>query len=235
MRVLIGCECSGVVRRAFRERGHDAWSCDLQPADDGSEHHYQCDILNLLISEQRGIGIRHGVWQMAIFHPECTYLNNAAEWALKDPDFERYPGVGYHQKLKEGTLFGAARRVARENAAQFFLDLWNCGIPRIAIENPTGHMNTRPELARIIPQTIQPHQFGDDASKATCLWLRGLPPLCPTKKIPPRLVQRNGKTVLRWSNQTDSGQNKLPPSEDRSKLRAETYPGIARAMAEQWS
>jgi len=103
-----------------------------------------------------------------------------------------------------------------------------CAYPKVAIENPIGIMST---LFRKPDQIIQPWQFGDDASKATCLWLRGLPLLKPTKIIAPRLV--NGRP--RWGNQTDSGQNKLPPSTDRATLRSITYPGIAAAMADQWS
>jgi hypothetical protein len=96
------------------------------------------------------------------------------------------------------------------------------------LENPIGCISTR---VRKPDQTIQPHQFGHDASKATCLWLKGLPLLTPTKHIAPRLV--DGRK--RWGNQTDSGQNKLPPSADRWKIRSETYQGIADAMANQWS
>jgi hypothetical protein len=103
----------------------------------------------------------------------------------------------------------------------------NAPIQRIAIENPIGCISTR---IRKPNQTIQPYQFGHDASKATCLWLKNLPLLQPTKFIEPRVV--NGKN--RWANQTDSGQNRLPPSKDRWKIRSETYSGIADAMAIQW-
>lgn len=226
MRVLVACECSGVVRRAFREAGHDAWSCDLKPADDGSPCHLQGDALALL---------REG-WDMLIAHPPCDYLATCAAWAFCDPDYARWPGVGYHQKVQPGTLTGAARRAARVEAERFFLALWEWGIERICIENPVGCMGKHPALPRKLPgrQTIQPHQFGEDASKATCLWLRGLPPLVPTGNFPPRWVEHNGKLVPRWSNQTDSGQNRLPPSQNRAAVRAVTYPGIAAAMALQW-
>lgn len=195
MKVLIGCEHTGVMRRAFRERGHDAWSCDLLPATDLDAHHFQCDVLEIL---DRG-------WDLAIFHPDCTYLTCSAEWAYKDPDYARYPSVGYHQKVKPGTLVGAARRAARRDAVSFALKLWNA-------------------------QYVQPHEYGDDASKITGLWKRGLPDLVPTKHVPPRVV--NGRP--RWANQTDTGQNNLPPTEDRWALRATTYPGIAAACADQW-
>lgn len=221
MKILIGCECSGVVRRAFRAAGHDAYSCDIKRSEDKSEFHYHGDVF-------RAIG--WGSWDMAIFHPECTLFNNASAWAIRDPDFARFPGVGYHQKVKPETLTGAARRAARAEAVKFFLALWNCGISKLCIENPTGHMNTNPAMARFKPQIIQPYQFGDDASKATCLWLRGLPELVSTRYVEPRMV--DGKP--RWANQTDSGQNKLSPGEQRATDRARTYPGIAAAMAIQW-
>jgi hypothetical protein len=232
MRVLVGCECSGVVREAFRALGHDAWSCDLKPAEDGSPFHFQCDLLDLLMTESMvGMGVRNGVWNLGIFHPDCPLFNNASAWAIPDPDFVRFPGVGYHQKLKPETLTGAARRAARDEAAEFFLSLWHCRIQRICIENPTGYMNTHPKMNGFKPQTIQPYQFGADASKATCLWLKNLPHLVPTQYVEPRMVDRKP----RWANQTDSGQNKLSPGEQRATDRARTYPGIAKAMAQQWS
>jgi hypothetical protein len=160
-------------------------------------------------------------------HPPCDFLTNSAAWAYSDPNFERYPGVGYHQKVKRGTLTGAARRSAREESIEFFQLLLAAPIDRIALENPIGIISTR---IRRPEQIIQPHQFGGDASKGTCLWLKNLPLLVPTKHIAPRIV--NGKP--RWANQTDSGQNKLSPSDNRASVRAITYPGIAAAMAEQW-
>ena len=106
-------------------------------------------------------------------------------------------------------------------------------IPRVAIENPIGCIGTR---IRPADQIVQPYDFGDDASKATCLWLKGLSPLRPTARLAGRIVSdpRTGKTVERWANQTDSGQNRLAPSADRWKLRSTTYPGLAAAMADQW-
>lgn len=220
MRVLIGCERFGKVRDAFRRRGHAAWSCDLAADANSSDFHFQQDVITVLHGP-------FGPWDLAIFHPDCTYLTCSAEWAYKDPDFERYPGVGYHQKLKPGTLFGAARRKARAEAVQFVKILLAAPIPRIAIENPVGHLTQHIGTA---DQTIQPHQFGDDASKATCLWLKNLPPLVPTKNIAPRII--DGRP--RWANQTDGGQNKLTPGDGRAMERAKTYPGIADAFADQW-
>lgn len=197
MRVLIACEFSGVVRRAFRDRGHDAWSCDFLPAEDGSLHHIQGDVLDVRL-------INRG-WDLMIAHPDCTFLTVSANaWAGE-----------------------AWRMEARLSAMHFVRALWEMPIGRIAIENPVGVLSTfwrRPD------QTIQPNQFGHDASKATCLWLKNLPPLRPTRFVEPRMV--NGRP--RWANQTDSGQNALTPSDTRWKDRARTYEGIADAMAGQW-
>ncbi len=183
------------MRRAFRAAGHDAWSCDLLPADDGGEH---------LLGDVRQYLDR--AWDAMIAFPDCTYVcGSGLHWNKRRPE----------------------RAAETEKAVAFFRFLWNQPIPLIAMENPVGCLSTR--ICKP-SQIIQPHQFGDDASKATCLWLKGFPPLRGTMDFPPRLV--NGKK--RWGNQTDSGQNKLPPSEDRWKLRAKTYPGIAAAMAAQW-
>lgn len=212
MRVLIGCERFGKVRDAFRRRGHSAWSCDLAPDAADGPFHFQCDIRAVLHGP-------FGPWDLAIFHPDCTYLTCSAEWAYGDGP--------YHQKVKPGTLVGAARRQARKDAVSFITELRAAPIHCKAFENPRGHLST---AWRTPDQTIQPHQFGHDASKATCLWLENLPPLVPTKHIAPRMV--NGRP--RWANQTDTGQNRLPPSADRAMLRAATYAGIADAMADQW-
>ena len=148
----------------------------------------------------------HG-WDLMIAHPPCTYLcASGLHWNKRRPE----------------------RAQQTEDALDFVRRLLDAPIDRIALENPIGCISTR---IRKPDQTIQPHQFGHDASKATCLWLKGLPLLTPTDQIAPRLV--DGRK--RWGNQTDSGQNKLPPSADRWKIRSETYQGIAEAMANQWS
>lgn len=150
--------------------------------------------------------IRREKFDLMVAHPPCTYLCSS----------------GLHWN---GRIPGRAEKT--EEALEFVRALLFCDIPRIALENPTGCIGTR---IRKSDQTIQPWQFGADASKATCLWLKGLPKLVPTSLVEPRLV--NGKK--RWGNQTDSGQNRLGPSDDRWKIRSETYIGIAEAMAAQW-
>lgn len=219
MRVLVACEYSGRVRDAFIARGHDAMSCDLLPTESPGPH-YQGDIRDVLESVRMNDGMG---FDLLIAHPDCTFLTVSAAWAYG-------PGP-YHQKIKPGTLTGDERIAAREDAIRFVEALWNAPIKMKAIENPIGVLSTR---FRKPTQIINPHQFGHDASKATCLWLDNLPPLIPTRHIAPRIVMHNGKQVKRWGNQTDSGQNKLTPSADRWKDRARTYQGWADAMAEQW-
>ena len=145
-------------------------------------------------------------WDMMVAHPPCTYLTSSGlHWN------GRVPG----------------REAKTESALEFVRRLMAADIPHIAIENPAGRIGT---AIRKADQYVQPYQFGHDASKKTGLWLKGLPKLQPTEYVEPRVV--NGKK--RWANQTDSGQNNLPPTADRWKLRSATYAGIAQAMADQW-
>lgn len=231
MRVLIGCESSGTIRDAFRALGHDAMSCDLLPTEQPGPH-YQGDVRDLL---------EPGRFDLFICHPDCTYLTNSAAWAYGDGP--------YHQKVKPGTLVGAARREAREKALEFVRQMMAAPVPRIAIENPVGVISTR-----ITPATqyIQPYEYGEDASKKTGLWLQGLEPLRPTRFVEPRWVccghelpegvgrygcpncEGENKPRPRWANQTNSGQNRLSPGADRWRERSRTYAGWAWAMAWQW-
>lgn len=195
MKILIACEYSGIVRDAFRRRGHQAMSCDILRSETPGPHH-QGDVLDIL----------EDGWDMMIAHPPCTYLcSSGLHWNKRRPE----------------------RVQMTEDALRFVQVLLDAPIPKIALENPIGAISTR---IRKPDQTIQPYHYGHDASKATCLWLKGLPLLKPTKMIEPRII--NGRP--RWNNQTDSGQNNLPPSKDRWKIRSATFPGIADAMAKQW-
>jgi len=208
-RVLIGYSCCPLTREAFERAGCEAWTCDLLPARDGSPRHLQCDIWE--VAQDR--------WDAAIFHPMCTYLTVSAAWAFTDGP--------YHQREKPGTLEGAERREARDAALENFRRLLALPYPK-AIENPAPSFVSK--AIRPPDQTIQPYQFGDDASKRTGLWLDRLPRLRPTAWVPGRVV--NGRE--RWANQTDSGQNRLTPGADRWLERSKTYPGIAAAMGSQW-
>lgn len=235
MIVFIGMETSGALRRRFQAKGFETYSCDLLPSEDGGEEMAYSD-------EELPLG-RHMVgdvfaslenmrandmWpELAIFHPSCTYLTNSAAWAYGDGP--------YHQKVKPDTLVGKARREAREQALADVRRIMALPIAHKAIENPIGAIGT---AIRRPSQTIQPYNFGDDASKITGLWLDGLPLLTPTKHIDGRMVEwphGSGRMVERWGNQTDSGQNRLTPNKDRWKDRSRTYPGIADAMVDQWT
>jgi hypothetical protein len=218
-RVLIACESSGVVREAFKARGWDAWSCDTQESEQPGQH-YQCDVREIL----------NDGWDLMIAHPPCTYLCVS----------------GMHR-----TLRGLRDPQLTEDALDFVRLLMNAPIPHIAIENPVGVISTR---IRKPDQYIQPYEFGDDASKTTGLRLKYLPLLRGTSFVEPRYVCKCGcvfeyslgkygcpncegenKVYQRWANQTDSGQNRLPPSKDRWKERSKTYIGVANAMADQWT
>ncbi|UCG30220.1 MAG: hypothetical protein JSV53_12110 [candidate division WOR-3 bacterium] len=203
MKILVACEYSGAVREAFRKLGHNAMSCDFLPADDESKHHYQGDMFDLFPN-----GENVNQFDMVIAFPPCTYLcSSGLHWNKRQPE----------------------RAVKTEQALQFVEAIMNLPVERIAIENPVGCISTR---IRKYDQMVQPYEYGDDASKRTCLWLKGLPKLQPNPSdyVSPRMV--DGKP--RWANQTDSGQNRLGPSDTRWKERSKTYPGIAKAMAEAW-
>ena len=183
MRVLVGCEFSGVVRDAFIKLGHDAVSCDLLPTEVPGPH-YQGTVMDII----------NDGWDGAIFHPPCTHLAiSGARW--------------FPQKIADGR---------QQEGIDFFMQLVNADIPRIAIENPIGIMST---VYRKPDQIIQPWQFGHGETKATCLWLKNLPLLIPTNIVEGR----------------EARIHKLSPSPDRWKLRSITYQGIADAMADQWA
>lgn len=215
--ILVGCEESQAVCIELRKLGFNAFSCDFKDCSGGhQEWHLKMNIL-------KAIKLKN--WHGLICFPDCTFITSSGlHWNNKTP----------------------GRKEKTEKGLQFVCDLLNCGIKRIALENPIGCISTRifkdiDGIYKIHPepvkgsfkptQIIQPYNFGEDASKSTCLWLINLPALKNTKYIPPRIV--GGKK--RWSNQTDSGQNKLPPSEKRAELRSKTYKGIAEQMALQWS
>ncbi len=205
MRVLIACEFSGTVRDQFIQRvGHDVWSCDLLPTESPGPH-IQGDVRDILSDS----------WDLMIAHPPCTYLTvSGMHWCIYKPG----------HKTHGDPVKAAERRARTEEALQFVRTLLEAPIPRIALENPIGIISTK---IRKPDQIIQPWYFGDDASKKTGLWLKNLPKLIHTNVLP-------GDALTRRANQTPSGQNKLGPSPDRWKLRSLTYPGIARAFADQW-
>jgi hypothetical protein len=207
--VLIGYSRCPHTYAAFANRGHNVWTCDLLPAIDPYQKHFTGDVWT----------ITSRPWDLAIFHPMCTYLTVSGAWAFTDGP--------YHQKVRPETLVGAARREARERELDNFKKLLALPYPK-AIENPAPSFISK--AIRPPDQTIQPYDFGEDMSKRTGLWLDRLPLLKRTNRVAGRWV--GGKE--RWSNQTDAGDNRLPPSADRWLLRSKTPPGIATAMGEQW-
>ena len=204
MTVFVACEESQAVCNAFREKGHESYSCDIVPCSGGHpEWHLQQDVLPLLKEK----------WDMIIAFPPCTYLTvTGNRWF----NIDRY-GEKAIQRHKD-----------RKEAIDFFMAFANADCERIAIENPVGIMSSE---WRKPNQIINPWQFGDAFEKKTCLWLKGLPELTPTNivEIPPRKKFDSGKSMPSWYAEAWH-----LPKEERAKLRSKTFPGIARAMAEQW-
>lgn len=195
MNILIACEYSGRVRDAFKARGHYAVSCDLLPTERAGEH-YMGPVEDFLYMVE---------WDMIIAFPPCTYLcNSGVRWLNTDP----------------------SRWAELDKGAEFFNLFLNHPCEKIAIENPIPHKYAVERFTgqQKYTQTIQPWQFGEDASKRTCLWLKGLPKLTPTSIIKKK----------RYANQTPCGADNTPRTKDRGKIRAQTYWGIANAMANQW-
>ena len=217
MKVLVACEESQRVCIAFRNKGHEAYSCDIEPCSGGHpEWHIQEDVLKVIDGCQfitMG-GKLHTVnqWDLIIAHPPCTYLTVAAN--------KYYNVEKYGAKAIE-------REQLREEAIEFFLKFTDLKCPKVAIENPIGVMSTRHKKPT---QVIQPYYFGDKERKATCLWLKGLPPLKPTNIVEPDIIKhKSGRTDSRLYFET----LKLP-KEERARIRSKTFEGIAKAMAEQW-
>ena len=218
MKVLVACEESQEVCKAFRAMGHEAYSCDIQePSGGHPEWHILGDALKAVEAREVATmdGTMHevGKWDLLIAHPPCTYLTvTGNRWF----NVERYGDAAIN------------RLANRHEAVNFFMEFALSGIPKIAIENPVGYMST---AWRKPDQIIHPYMFGDPARKATCLWLKGLPKLTPTDMVEPDIIHyKNGKgTDNPWHMETI----KLPPNE-RAKARSKTFPGIAKAMAEQW-
>lgn len=203
MKVLVACEESQRVCCAFRKRGHEAYSCDILDCSGGHpEWHIKDDVLKHL---DEG-------WDLIIAHPPCTYLTvSGNRWF----NIEKYG------------IEAINRHLDREKAEEFFMKFINANCEKIAVENPVGVMST---IYRKPDQIIQPYQFGHPERKATCLWLKGLPPLIPTKMVEPDIIRhKSGRTDSRLHFET----LKLP-KEERARMRSKTFEGIAEAMAEQW-
>ena len=227
MNVLVACEESLRVCPAFREKGHNACSCDILPCSGGHpEWHIQGDVLQFLNptvlfpGELPGIQFftmdneYHcfpGKWDLIIAHPPCTYLTLAGNKWFKPEFADRFPD----------------RQKQRKEAVDFFMAIANADCDKIAIENPVGVMSSQ---WRKPDQYIEPFMFGDPEKKKTGLWLKGLPLLKPTNIVEPVIIHcKSGANEPRWHMETMS-----LPKEERSRVRSQTFPGIAKAMAEQW-
>ncbi len=206
LKVLIGCEQSGVVRDAFNALGHDAWSCDLLAAETPSNRHIVGDVRDVMSWDD---------WDLlAVMHPPCTRLcNSGVRWLTKAPPGRTLPEMW--AELNEG--------------AALFSEVWNVEhILMVAVENPIMHRHAKKRITNFKPaaQTVQPWQFGTDESgpdnekKRTCFWLRNLPKLTQTGSL-------DGSTAR-------DSVHKASPGPDRWKERSRFFPGIAAAMAEQW-
>jgi site-specific DNA-cytosine methylase len=196
MKILIACEESQRVCKAFRDKGHEAYSCDILPTSGNNpEWHLQQDVVPLLKEN----------WDMVIAFPPCTHLTVAGT---------------RHFKKKQETG-------EQQQGINFFLQFTNLPhIKKVVIENPKGIMSTH---YRKPDQIIQPYYFSDPVEKMTCLWLKGVPLLKETNRVPRKRV-RIGKNFWDvWYYETS-----LLPYKERSKVRSKTFPGIASAMAEQW-
>jgi len=205
MNVIVACECSGVVRDAFRKLGHDAWSNDLEgvePEGRWSNYHLYGDC-RLFLS---GSSMPVARWDLLIAHPPCTYLcNSGVRWLHK----------AGQSKTK---LYGRKRWAAMHSAAILFRELLDAPVEMICVENAIMHRHAKKIIGRFQDQTVQPWQFGHGEVKRTCLWLERLPCLKPTKLVKGR----------------EARVHKMSPSPDRGKQRSVTYQGIADAMAQQW-
>lgn len=197
-RVLVACEFSGVVRRAFAALGHDAWSCDLLPAEDRSNRH--------IVGDARGI-LDDGWDMLIVAHPPCTRLcNSGVRWLSSPP-----AGKTLDEMWRD-----------LEAGADLFSDFWTAPIDRVCVENPVMHRHAKTRIRDYQPpaQSFHPWQFGDGEAKRTCLWLRGLPELVPTHPKPIEITHRV------W---------RMPPGPDRQRERSRFFPGVAAAMARQWT
>lgn len=212
MRVLIACEESQVICKAFRLKGHEAYSCDLQECSgDHPEWHLQKDVFNVIDN--------YGPWDLMIAHPPCTYLTVTGNKWFKPEYKDRFPD----------------REERRKEAIKFFMKLANCNIPKYCIENPVGVMST---LWRKPTQIIQPFYFGHPEPKKTCLWLRGLKKLNGNMSYaldkstcePEYTLTKSGKKMATWYFYADKSNGQ----EGRAKIRSKTFQGIADAMANQW-
>lgn len=210
MRVLVGCETSGIVRRAFEAAGHDAWSIDVLPSEDASNRHMVGDVRDVLDWD----------WDLlAVMHPPCTRLcKSGLRWLHGPP-----PGKTRDEMWAE-----------LDEAASLFSACWNAPIPRVAVENPLMHRHAQERIVGYQPftQRAAPWHHGEPVFKDVCLWLRNLPPLVDTDRLTP--PEKGTAEFERWSRIHRASGYRKAGQEPRWKERSRFFPGIANAMADQW-
>ena len=216
LRILIACETSGIGRRAFAALGHDVWSCDLEPAEDGSNRHIICDVRD-------GI-LREGWDLLAVMHPPCTRLCRSGRRWMSGPGKWTPP-----KRLPNGRTWQSMKDEF-EDGISIFTACWTAPINRVAIENPNMNDLARERMPADLPtpQLVQPFWFGEPEYKATGWYLRGLPELYATNLLPE--PERLSAEWKRWNRV-----HRLPPGPERTRLRNRSYPGMMRAAAEQWA
>ncbi len=212
MKVLVACEYSGIVRDAFINKGHEAVSCDLLPSESDLGEHYQGNVTDIL----------NDGWDMMIAHPPCTYLSvSGARWYYHPKD-KHLP-----YKERRPHPMHPNRRQLQQEALDFVQLLLDAPIKKIVVENPISVISSRIKKPT---QIIQPYEYGHPTSKSTCLWLKNLEPLQPTDVVEPIWINvSKGKRMSKFHYDTYT-----LPKEERGKIRSATFPGIAKAMAEQW-
>ncbi|MDM1757679.1 hypothetical protein HX127_08870 [Acinetobacter sp. 256-1] len=231
MNILVACEESQAITKELRELGHNAFSCDLLPCSGGyPEWHFNIDVFEIIKHKggelQNGESAYVSQWDMMIAHPPCTYLAvSGAQWYYHPedkhlPKEERRPHPKFPNRAQD-----------RDDAIAFFKALWEVDIPKIAIENPVGVISSHIGKAA---QIVQPYMFGDEATKTTCLWIKGLPLLEPTKMVGKgeRVTFSSGKSMPKWYAEALV---KAKTPEERRNLRSKTFKGMAKAMALQWA
>lgn len=214
MRVLVGCETSGIGRRAFAALGHDVWSCDILPAEDGSNRHIRCDIRDIL----------HDGWDLLmVAHPPCTRLCRSGRRWLSGPGNMTPP-----KKLPAGRTW-ESMKAEFEEGVDLFLACWRAPITRVAIENPEMHDLAKARMPDDLPRPhyVQPWWFGHPEYKAAGWYLRGLPPLVETDRLPE--PERGSDEWKRWCRV-----HRMPRSPERARLRSRSYPGMMAAAPAQW-
>lgn len=215
LKILIGCETSGIARRAFLDRGHDVWSCDIEAAEDGSNRHIRCDIRD---------GILHEGWDLlAVMHPPCTRLCRSGRRWMSGPGKWTQP-----KQLPKGRTLESMREEF-ELGVDIFTSCWSAPIERVAIENPEMNDLARDRMPADLPapHIVQPFWFGERAYKGTGWYLRGLPELVETNRLPE--PERGSKEWKKWNRI-----HRMSPGPERARLRSRSYPGMMGAAADQW-